>query len=368
MNHAVPVSNEPNSKPKSSRQPGKSPFKSRLKKELDAVGLDGAKALKLLPDWWEEVAESLGGQIEIRGWVAQFFGLIFDKDGNFLRPPSAEPEIAFRAKKDSDITKLKIASDFALAVAKQILRVVPETKNQIIPSAEKLRQEILAKGKPWVGFDDLLEICWSRNIPVIYMTELPMTHKMDGMVLRYDNKYAIILSKKAQNDHPSRLLFVLAHEIGHISCHHLAGEQSQIAEETVNNYASEAKIYNSDASRKQETEADAYARLLLIGENTEFNYGNLTVPNKLGQAVNQLGKEKMIEPGFIALNASHNFAKSGRGNAWGLTENVLQKLNIYDSGCLALCQRYFIQNIAFDELKVEAWEVLQNLKVVSREL
>ena len=367
MNHAEAAQNVPKSKTQATTARNNAvAFKKQLKKELDGVGLKGDKALKLLPDWWEEVGESLGGQIEIRGWIAQFFGLYFDENGNFERRNKVS-EAAFRAKKSVNIDKLKIAADFAAAVSKQILRVVPSHKNTSIPDALELRNTILGTGKKWVGFDDLLEICWRRNIPVIYMPELPMTGKMDGMVLRDNNKYVIILSKKAQNDHPSRLLFVLAHEIGHIACDHLTGEHSQIAEENVINNSNPSDNLSDEIGR-QENEADHYARQLLIGEKGEFTYNNLSLPNLLAPHIEKIGKEKKIEPGFIALNASHNFAKSKQGNAWGITENILKQLKLYDLDCMSMCQKYFIDNIAFDELKVETYELLQNLGVIAREV
>lgn len=367
MNHAETAQNVRKSKhPANHARRNAIAFKKQLIKELDALGLKGSKALKLLPDWWEEVAESLGGQIEIRGWIAQFFGLYFDENGNFERRNKVS-EAAFRAKKSVDIENLKVAADFAAAVAKQVLRVVPSHKNSSIPDALELRNEILNANKKWVGFNDLLEICWSRNIPVIYMPGLPMTGKMDGMVLRDNNKYVIILSKKAQNDHPSRLLFVLAHEIGHIACNHLSGEQSQIAEEKVIDKSTASDDLSNDITR-QENEADDYARQLLIGEKGGFTYNNFSLPNLLAPHIEKIGLEKKIEPGFIVLNAAHNFAKSKPGNAWGITENILKQLKLYDLGCQAMCQKYVIDNIAFDELKVETYELLQNLGVIAREV
>lgn len=344
-----------------------SDFTDQLEKELRSVGIDAKKAIKLLPEWWREIELNLSGRMAIRGMISDFFGLNFDDAGQFVR--SADPShTAFRYSKKTDAKKLQAAAAFAEAVARPILDVIPDQSetNQFMPSAAELRQEILGKGKDWVGFDDLLEACWSRNIPVIYIPNLPMAGKMDGMVLRYDGKYALVLSKKAQNDHPSRLLFTLAHEMGHVSCQHLSQEQPIIPEKTISLNLDDSIGNPADAHAAQEREADDFAKQLLLGEQGEFNLDYMP-PHTLAQAAKKLGENRKIEPGFIILNAAHNFAKSKVNQAWGLAENALKQLDLYQSGCKQLCQNYFSQNIDIYELKDQYSEFLINLEILPRE-
>src|SRR4051812_10148348 len=88
-----------------------------------------------------------------------------------------------------------------------------------IPDAAEMRQTILQRAR-WVGLKGLLNYCWSRGMPVLHVNCFPPGAKRpDGFTLRRDGRPVVVLCREEKQ--PSWLLFILAHELGHLGYGHI---------------------------------------------------------------------------------------------------------------------------------------------------
>ncbi|WP_337906885.1 ImmA/IrrE family metallo-endopeptidase [Iningainema tapete] len=121
-----------------------------------------------------------------------------------------------------------------------------------------MRDEIL-KTRQIINIEGLLEFCWNHGIPVVHFDGFPTTqevHKFDGMVAFVAQRPVIVISINRCS--PARLLFILAHELGHIIKGH------------VNNYAIVDEEIDPESIDVEEIEANEFASELLLCRDIEY--------------------------------------------------------------------------------------------------
>ncbi len=324
-----------------------------LGQEFTGVGLKSSEVFKILPDWWEEAIEHPSGVFEVRGFVAKHFGLMLGPDARLCpRPPVPT---CFKTRNGTDVSKMASARALAGAVANLIAaRTIPPWRGTL-PSARNLRAEAVTRNlTPWVGLLDLLEACWSHGVPVVYLPTLPVTTpKMDGMVTRCGGRPVIILTKKASA--PAWMLFVLAHEMGHIALDHLESQEgSSIIDEDVSE--------DGKGKDDQEKQADAYAiQLLTDGKNFSLS-GPSHFPRELATAAILKGRSDGIDPGHLILNAAKHTA-SDQTDPWKLAGAALKFIGEKTSPD-DLCRRLLCKNIDQDALSDDSFEFLKHLHLL----
>jgi len=155
-------------------------------------------------------------------------------------------------------------------------------------------------------------------VPVLYLPSLPTSKKMDAVVVNMSGRPVICLTKK--HKHESELLFLLAHEMGHVFHGHLEIGQTLI-DKKVN-----AQEKDLD---KQENQANAFAIELLTGdESTQFHSnGRYLKASTLASAAEEHGKERNIDPGHIVLNWGHTTQQQTKLNQhWAIAKQALNIL------------------------------------------
>ena len=332
-------------------------FKKEISEELKNADLKPPAVFKLMPDDWREIAQTAGGQYELRSLIAQNLGLGLDAKHRLVAKDFLNAR--FRAAKNIDRGKMRSAANCAATIARQVLRAMPQpppTNHPLVPEATELRQYLLQSGRPWIDLELLVDYCWRIHIPVLYLPELPATGKMTGMVVRQGKKFAIVLSKKATNDIGSYLLFTLGHELGHIAHDHLREESGFLAE------IGQDEIDQQKSSDQQEQQADRYARDLLLGR--DFILPSAVGSEQLSEKAVKIGKESKIDPGLILLNSAHNSREVTRKNYWPLINKTVSSLKLQAPPCQNLLSSKFYDNIDIDELKLETWELLTKLKIL----
>ncbi|MCX8501882.1 MAG: ImmA/IrrE family metallo-endopeptidase [Alphaproteobacteria bacterium] len=338
-----------------------SSFKQEIKAELTRADLKPNEVFKLIPEDWLEIAQSEGGRYEIRSLIAHSFGLGIDQ--NLRLVAKNFPNARFRSAKNSDPGKMRSAANCAATIARLVLRAMPQGRRERtnsaprpVPEAQELRQLLLEDGKPWIDLGVLADYCWSIDIPVLYLPNLPASGKMTGMVVRDKDQFAIVLSKKATNDIGSYQLFTLAHELGHIACGHLTADTPFLAE------IDQDRVRSNDSIHEEEKQANRYAEELLLGKS--FIMKQPIDSASLATIANEKSKQHKIDPGLILLNLAKTSQEVLGANYWGLITNAIKSLNNRPPHCQELLRSKLYDKINIDELKLETWELLTRLKVL----
>jgi len=270
-----------------------------LYRRLREVGLTRPYIRKLiLPEWWDDqTAENPAAMAEGLIFLSRHLGL----DLATLRNPGVP--LAFRGfgsckfKKSKDATEDQLSLARAMATrAAQFANVATSEPFQPPPaSAAQVRREILGQGAPWIGLEGLVDYCWSLGIPVIHLSSLPRAKRPDGLAARVNGRPVIVLCK--QTVYSAWMLFILAHELGHIALGHIEDDGVLIDEDMDHN--------EQDA---EESAANAFAVELLTGDAAGCfrTSGNWPNAQQLATIAREVGRRMRVAPGHIVLNYAHS--------------------------------------------------------------
>lgn len=176
---------------------------------------------------------------------------------------------------------------------------------------------------------------------------------MDGMVVMTRGRPAIFISKS--QDLPAWVVFVLAHEIGHLALGHLASQEgSSIVDEAVNE--------NTAAIDAQEKDANDYAAKLLVGARSSIKIMAMDNAERMAEAAKRFGAEQRIDPGHVLLNAANNTKIGGR-SPYALAQAALKHIEISGAASDA-CRRALRANIDLDGLSDNEHQFLTGLKII----
>jgi IrrE N-terminal-like domain len=251
-----------------------------------------------LPDWWSDEYEETGGAL---GTAAAHISKRFNLDLLSLLDDQVQPRFVlthqpkYKIQNATDPQQLPVVSAIAAKVA-DIVAFACKPAYQPIEhlSVAAIREEILTS-RQFVDLEGFLDFCWSRGIPVVHFDEYPRAKgikKFQGMAACFSQRPVIILSLNAAS--PSRLLFVAAHELGHILREHLnLMDEDVLVDE-------EIKLESKD---EEEIEANEVAAELLLGRADKF-YGQLRnyTAVQLAEYADRVGLEDGVLPGVLALN------------------------------------------------------------------
>jgi hypothetical protein len=322
---------------------------SRLRKELTALEINPDRAFESLPDWWEDAAAHPSGLVEIKGFIAKHYGLDLAPDGS-LRAHRF-PVALFKSRAGTDERDLAAARAMASAVARILAAGTRAPwSGWTSGDAVALRQEIL-KQRDWVDLGSLIATCWEGGVPVAYLPDLPILgRKMDGMVTFCRGRPVIIITKKP--DRAAWVLFVIAHEIGHIALGHLP----QVDGETL----VDEEVSETNSNDAQEQQANAFALELLTGQaDTHYGLGTLVRAPMLALRVQRYGRQHHVDPGHVLLNLAQTSGKLGK-SLYALAISAL-KLIEPENSASRLFRDALRQHLAVDELAAESAEFLQHL-------
>ncbi|QCG86770.1 ImmA/IrrE family metallo-endopeptidase [Azospirillum sp. TSH100] len=328
---------------------------SRLKREFAAVGLKATDVLKSLPDWWKDALAHPSGIYEVRGFVAKHYGLAIGPGGE-LQTRSL-PSACFKTRTGADVSVVAPARALATAVAHIVANAAVPPWAGVLPSAAELREAFIARsGKPWVGIDELLSACWERGVPVVYVPKLPVSQpKMDGMVTMCGDRPVIVVTKKVS--HPAWMLFILAHEMGHLALGHLdTSAGGTIVDESIS---------EDDAfADGQEHEANRYALRLLTGNGHQaLKLNHLMAADALANAARMYGRQHGIDPGHVILNAVRNTKRDGK-SLWPLGNAALGRLTSGGSDPAVSCRGALRCHVDLDSLSDDSLDFLERLGVL----
>lgn len=322
-----------------------------LYEKLRSIGLRTPYVRRyLLPEWWDdEAAASPAGFTEAVWTIARHLGV----EPAQLRDPT-EPvrlptgtRVQYKLSGDAQPESVALARQLGEQVAKFVMLGAASPSGPRPADAKAIRTAILEKGASWVGFGNLLDYCWYLGIPVLHVSELPSgtTKKMDGMAVPIGDRSAIVLTSGRRN--PAWMLFLLAHELGHICSGHLADGSTFV----------DADI-DAASTDPKEREANDFALALITGNAATRIVPKARWPNAADLAVGaqNLGRQISVDPGHIVLNYAHSMP----GNFWGVA-NAALKLIPSEGDPAAMIRDRMSANLDWSNLPSEAAEFVARM-------
>ena len=229
--------------------------------------------------------------------------------------------------------------------AAQLAGAAMDNAYQPIPCASEIRQSVLEHA-PWVGFTQLLDYCWSCGIPVLHVNYFPPGAKRpDGFTLRLNGRPVIVLCRNQKQ--PSWLLFILAHELGHIGCNHIP-ENGALVDESV----------REDSTDNEEKEADRFALELLTGKPTTSIGTDGRWPNahELAGLAKEFGRRNQVDPGHVVLNYAH-----GKGKEFFAVGQAALKVLHPDADAVATVRTKLAESLDWELLPEDSSEFLMRI-------
>ncbi|EHS53020.1 hypothetical protein PDO_4482 [Rhizobium sp. PDO1-076] len=177
---------------------------------------------------------------------------------------------------------------------------------------------------------------------------------MEGMVTFVAGRPVIILTKRVP--HPDWLLFVLAHELGHIAKGHLPEHDGEaIVDDTVD--------VDGGGRDQQEEEANGYSTHVLAPGGKEVRLGQpLPRAPELAEIALAYARAHGMSPGYVILNAVHNSLVGGK-KPYGLGQAALKALPA-ESTAAETCRLALQKHIDVDALRDDSIEYLEKLSLL----
>lgn len=317
-------------------------------------GLDKKFVMKyFLPEWWDdEIASSKAGFLQTLALLSKNIGIAPEELLNpervfHLRSPLniAYKTIGNITYSEKDIWPSSLAlrlSDIADLVCKNVYKGFPAT-------AYEFRKMFLERYNK-ITLINLLDFLWVSGVPVFHVPEFPAgLKKMDGLVAQPNDRPVVILSNNRK--HEAWLLFILAHEIGHIQRGHLSGNNNAIFDENV--------LRKSEDS--PEKEATEWALEFLLGRG-DILLGRQDINSafKLFNSAKRAGAELNVDPGCIMLNYAY------LNDKFVLAANALNILNP-NANAVEVIKSKMRENINSDKLSEEDDEYVSKITSLKEE-
>jgi hypothetical protein len=250
---------------------------------------------RILPNWWTEEADQdpavvLSGAIYLANRLNVNVRSLLESNSEVVFAPIGQSR--FKLKNGTDVQRLVIPRALSARVAELVAYGCKQPYLGLGEwSIERIRERIL-QSRNAVNLAGFLDFCWSIGVPVVHCSTFPDgVQKFQGMVAYYGDRPVISLS---YNHKPSaRLLFIAAHELGHLLKGHVTPDEPLIDERV--------ELAADDAD---EIEANQVAAELLIGKSG-MSYDVLdkfVTGERLAFQSQQLAERDGVDPGVVALN------------------------------------------------------------------
>ena len=300
----------------------------------------------VLPGWWDdEIAHNPAGYTEGLMLLSRNLGLDLASMQNEAVPVGLRNLGPCKFKKSAATSdeELVLARIVATRVAELMFPAVPIPKKSLLTSASEIRQLILRTGAPWVSLASLVDYCWSVGLPVIHVSAFPpKTKKMDGLAYVRSGRYAIVLCKNSH--HSAWLLFIVAHELGHIVLGHV-GSNGVLVDEQV----------DRNSTDEEEKAANAFALELLTGnpECQVLPVGPRVSAQVLARAAYQAGVREQVDPGHLVLNCAYQM-----GNDFFAAANAALKLLEPQADAVGLVRSSMLAHLDKTMLSEDTYEFI----------
>jgi IrrE N-terminal-like domain len=330
------------------------PIKSVYKRLRD-VGLTKPYVKKVaLPSWWDDsLAENPAGYAQCLMILSRHLGL----DLKTLQQPQSTLRLRdfgvckYKKRKGTTDDELLLSRVIATRAAQLAGAALEKDYAPIPASACDIRQAIL-DGAPWVGLEELLDYCWSVGIPVLHVNYFPPGAKRpDGFTLSLHGRPVIVLCRNEKQ--PSWLLFILAHELGHIACGHVPVDGALLDERLQDNEPDD-----------EEREANRFALKLLTGKATTRigTSGRWLNMRELAELATAYGQRNSIDPGHVVLNYAYSMGNGFFSVARGALNHLYP-----NADALETVRNRLAVNLDWEQLPEDSSDFLMRITRQSQE-
>lgn len=319
----------------------------RLRRELRQAGIANAAIDAIWPQWWSKEAEgSVSATAELTYTVARRLGLspkaLLDGSAQFLW----RDETKFKKLDARTGNEEAALASFGNAVARCALGAIDPVELPGRPDALTLRTVILSHGR-LVDARELITLCWSFGIPVLYLRVSPLGRKrMHAMTVRVGGRYTILLSFESK--YLARTAYIVAHEIGHVLLGHLDGSDAILEVDDP---------LTSGTVDGEEIEADRFALALLTGrENPEvLTLERSYTASQLAHAAMDAGRQEAVDPGVLALCLGHTTKR------WAQSIGALKVIPPGEQDVASLVNDLAFHQLNWDSLSPTSQEYLSRI-------
>ena len=244
----------------------------------------------VFPDWWSpECEDDPAAVAELEFRVARFLGSSAGRDWGMVHLASLPGVQSARLRHTLSTTapKLMPAVLTSLRVARAAVDAwsAPRPVRNVPTDPLVLRESILGLGA-LVDLDAVVTWLWDAGIPVLALQDLP-TPKFQAMACILGGRPVVLLGHRV--DAPSRLLFSVAHELGHVSRGDCSAEGPVIDGED---------DFCRPEDQAEEDAANTFAFRLLGGAETVPAPG-AREPKDLADEAGRIGRQLRIDPGHL---------------------------------------------------------------------
>ena len=329
---------------------GSAPTKSidTLFTRLQRAGI-GRKFVRthVLPDWWDDsIATTEAGYLEAAAIVARNLSLDLVCLCDDSVPIAYRDLGRARFKKRAGITSERMTwpKTIALRAAELACHALESPAGAIPNASSTIRDQILSVGNAHVTLPSLLDYCWSIGMPVIHVSTFPSnTAKMDAVTSVLGGRPAIAVSRSSSHD--AWLMFLIAHEMGHIALGHLANEPILVDEH----------VRGRD-SDPEEIAANRFAIEVLAGDPGLSCSAGARWPTaqQLSGLARVAGLEHRVDPGVLVLNFGWT------NDLWPLANAALKILEP-DADAPAVIRAKMEEWLCWDRLPAESAAFLRRI-------
>jgi Zn-dependent peptidase ImmA (M78 family) len=308
------------------------------------------------PDWWDdEIARNQSGLAQAILFLARHLGidpktLLSETEKAALR---ALPACRFKKRSDATEDHVELATSIAASASKLAACAMSDIPLQSVESAASIRRTVLETGAPWVGLEELLDFCWVSGIAVLHLDHFPEgSRRPDGFATKVGNRPVIVICRHAS--HASKLLFILAHELGHLALGHVEDDGAIV----------DVKV-KPESTDKDEEAANRFAIELLTGSpKTAFRAsGRWPNAHQLALEAQRIGRLQKIDPGHVALNYGFSMSKS----FFAVATAALNLLYPKDTP-IPLLRKKMAENLDWSKLPEDSSEFLMRVTMPSRQI
>lgn len=307
----------------------------------------------ILPAWWEdEIANSKAGYLQTISIISKNLGIDASELINISDVITLmhQTNIKFKYPHNKTVNPKNIwPKSLAVKISEIINQTYSVSYNGIFRNALEIRNIITQKGK--LDLNSTLEFLWSFGISVLHIPVFPKeVNKMDGMAVNLNGRPLIILSKNRKHD--AWLLFILAHELGHIMKGHLSN--------------SNEIIYDLNLESEEDSEekaANEFAIELLNGTKSPAYLSpkkNYKSPFELVNDIRPISKQFNVDPGVIALNYAY------RTKNYALAEQALNIL-FPKADAVGLVKSVMKSKLDLEKITEESYDYFVKLTAISGE-
>lgn len=250
----------------------------------------------------------------------------------------------FKLNKLTQRSQVAVAAHLYSTVAEIVSLSVKNPYQPMPLNPLEIRNEIL-KNALKIDLNSLISYCWQYQLPVVHFDKFPnKVRKPDGVATIIHNRPVIVVGSTRKN--AASLLFIIAHELGHILLGHVQ-DGGMLLDENL----------TTQDRDDEEKAANNFAVELLFGKPEPYSWERLEF-RQLKQKATELSRSDRVDVGAILMNYAWHT------NEWKIAYAILKSLNL-NADASAQINVYLEQYLDMQNLDKDSRDYLYRSEVLA---